>query len=157
MGIALDLRGLSAQCGVEAGAQVGLSFGGFVGEDQAQVPAAAGPPAIHRGGGDLGASEQPPGCLPRIQAHAAGVDEQRPAAVRADARIPGELVQDQCVALLPDPGSCGGIGADPGWFRAAATACWAIAESPAQRLAGRINEGPGGNQPGGEPVFLTAR
>ena len=88
------LRGLSAQCGVEAGAQVGEPFGGFVGEDQAQVPAAAGPPAIHRGGGDLGAGEQPAGCFPRSQAHAAGVDEQRPAAVRADARIPGELVQD---------------------------------------------------------------
>ena len=57
--------GLSAQCGVEAGAQVGEPFGGFVGEDQAQVPAAAGPPAIHRGGGGLGTGEQPPGCFPR--------------------------------------------------------------------------------------------
>jgi hypothetical protein len=78
---------LSAQCGVEAGAQVGEPSGGFVGEDQAQVPAAAGPPAIHRGGGDLGAGEQPPGCFPGREAHAAGVDEQRPAAVRAEARL----------------------------------------------------------------------
>jgi hypothetical protein len=101
----------SAQCGVEARAQVGEPFGGFVGEDQVQVPAAAGPPAVHRGGGDLGASEQPPGCFPGSEAQAAGVDEQRPAAVRPDARIPGELVQDQCAALLPDPGGCCDIGA----------------------------------------------
>src|SRR6516162_8080090 len=49
----------SAQRGLEAGAQVSEPFGGFVGEDQTQVPAAAGPPAIHGGGGDLRAGEQP--------------------------------------------------------------------------------------------------
>ena len=52
---------LSAQRDVEAGTQVAEPFGGFVGEDQAQVPAAAGAPAIHRGGGDLGPGEQPLG------------------------------------------------------------------------------------------------
>src|SRR5579859_4141144 len=60
VGTARDPGRRSAQCGVEAGAQVDEPFGGFVGEDQAQVPAAAWPPAIHRGGGDLGAREQPP-------------------------------------------------------------------------------------------------
>jgi len=33
---------LSAQCGVEVSAQVGGPFGGFVGEDRAQVPVACG-------------------------------------------------------------------------------------------------------------------
>src|SRR5262249_28050773 len=67
VGIARDMAGMSAQCGVEAGAQVGEPFGGFVSEDQAQVPAPAGPPAIHRGGGDLGPSEQPPGYFPGVR------------------------------------------------------------------------------------------
>src|SRR6516165_7087066 len=97
---------MSAQCGVEAGAQVGEPFGGFVGEDQAQVAATAGPPAIHWGGGDLSAIEQPPGYFPGSETHAVGVDKQRPAAVRADARIPSELVKDKLAALLPDPGGC---------------------------------------------------
>src|SRR5215475_13576349 len=104
--IARAMAGMSAQCGVEAGAAVGEPFGGFVGEDQAQVPAAAGSPAIHRGGGDLSASEQPPGYFSGSKTHAVGVDKQRPAAVRADARIPGELVKDKLAALLPDLGGC---------------------------------------------------
>jgi hypothetical protein len=90
---------------------------GVAGQAAEQHPAAAD----H--GGDLGAGEQPPGCFPGSQARAPGVSEQRPAAVRAATPIPGELVQDQCAALLPDPGGCCDIGAG---FRAAATACRAM-------------------------------
>src|SRR6185312_13660055 len=153
--------GLSAQCGVEAGAQVGEPLGGFVGEYQAQVPAAAGSPAIHRGGGDLGAGEQPPGCFPRSQAHAAGVDEQRPTAVRADARILGELVQDQRAALLPDPGRCGDIGAGSGVVQRGGDGLLGDADladhvvRPTRPMSAMISSGPA-TQPTRQPIILSS-
>ena len=48
----------SAEGGVEPGAQVAQPLDRLVGEHQAQVPLAAGPPSGHRGGRDLGPGEE---------------------------------------------------------------------------------------------------
>src|ERR1700685_4042099 len=78
-----------AERAAEAIAEGGQPLGGLVREHKAQVPGAAGAPAVHRGGGDLAPVEQQSRGPAGGEPERAGVDQQRPAAVRPDDGVAG--------------------------------------------------------------------